>query len=224
MQFGLVDRSRYLADHLVDKIRFLPGIVMTFKHPSSFYPDLSDERLAKIAEPLLDIRYSTIQEMSSAFDDSYTKETAVFGRSRNLLIHLCTSNKYPWLSLANPGMDVTFRIGNVPCRFFRDDPESPEKPGFFKRNGADDLLPIDEDDPVMWRFVVEKAMTDEDEDRVFFIGYNAFQERVSQWAYGASGPVLHSVDSETPSSKELPPAEVGLHEDSIDKSNTAQTE
>lgn len=38
---------------------------MTFKHPSSFYSELSDERLAKIAEPLLDIRYSTLQEMAS---------------------------------------------------------------------------------------------------------------------------------------------------------------
>jgi len=121
-------------------------------------------------------------------------------------------------------MDVTFRIGSVPCRFFRDDPESPEKPGFFKRNGADDLFSIDEDAPVMWRFVIEKAMTEEDEDRVFFIGYNAFQEKVSQWAYGASGPVLHTVDSDTPASKELRPAEVGVREDSIDKSDQAQTE
>ncbi|AIS14042.1 MULTISPECIES: hypothetical protein [Pseudomonas] len=197
---------------------------MTFKHPSSFYPELSDERLAKIAEPLLDIRYSTIQEMSSPYDDTYTQETAVFGRSRNLLIHMCTSRKHQWLSLANAGMDVTFRIGNVPCRFFRDDPESPEKPGFFKRNGADDLFSIDENAPVMWRFVVEKALTEEDEDRVFFIGFNAFQEKVSQWAYGASGPVLHTVDNETPVSKELRPAEVGVREDSIDKSDKAQTE
>lgn len=197
---------------------------MTFKHPSSFYQELSDERLAKIAEPLLDIRYSTIQEMSSPYDDTYTQETAVFGRSRNLLIHLCMSGKYQWLSLANAAMDLTFRIGNVPCRFFRDDPESPSKPGFFKRNGADDLFSIDENAPVMWRFVVEKAMTDEDEDRVFFIGYNAFQEKVSQWAYGASGPVLHTVDSDTPASKELRPAEVGVREDSIDKSDKAQTE
>ena len=76
----------------------------------------------------------------------------------------------------------------------------------------------------MWRFVVEKAMTEEDEDRVFFIGYNAFQEKVSQWAYGASGPVLHTVDSDTPASKELRPAEVGVREDSIDKSDQAQNE
>jgi hypothetical protein len=71
---------------------------MTFKNPASFYQELPDERLPKITEPLLDIRYTTIQETSSPFDDTNTQETAVFGRSRNLLTHLCSSAKYQWLS------------------------------------------------------------------------------------------------------------------------------
>ncbi|BFO02008.1 hypothetical protein KNHN1_03860 [Pseudomonas guariconensis] len=197
---------------------------MTYRHPSSFYPDLTDDRLAKIAEPLLDIRYSTIREMASPFDDTYTQETAVFGRSRNMLIQLCMGGKYEWLSLASPGMDVTFRIGNVPCRFFRDDPELPGKPGFFKRNAVDDLFSPDENDPVMWRFVVERALTEDDEDRVFLIGYNAFQEKISQWAYGSSGPILHSVDSDVPKAKELPPAAVEVREDTARKDRDAQNE
>ncbi|MBI6923344.1 hypothetical protein JET66_01590 [Pseudomonas putida] len=197
---------------------------MTYRHPSSFYPDLTDDRLAKIAEPLLDIRYSTIREMASPFDDTYTQETAVFGRSRNMLIQLCMGGKYDWLSLASPGMDVTFRIGNVPCRFFRDDPELPGKPGFFKRNAVDDLFSPDENDPVMWRFVVERALTEDDEDRVFLIGYNAFQEKISQWAYGSSGPILHSVDSDVPKAKELPPAAVEVREDTVRKDRDAQNE
>lgn len=197
---------------------------MTYRHPSSFYPDLTDDRLAKIAEPLLDIRYSTIREMASPFDDTYTQETAVFGRSRNMLIQLCMGGKYDWLSLASPGMDVTFRIGNVPCRFFRDDPELPGKPGFFKRNAVDDLFSPDENDPVMWRFVVERALTEDDEDRVFLIGYNAFQEKISQWAYGSSGPILHSVDSDVPKAKELPPAAVEVREDTARKDRDAQNE
>lgn len=197
---------------------------MTYRHPSSFYPDLTDDRLAKIAEPLLDIRYSTIREMASPFDDTYTQETAVFGRSRNMLIQLCMGGKYDWLSLASPGMDVTFRIGNVPCRFFRDDPELPGKPGFFKRNAVDDLFSPDENDPVMWRFVVERALTEDDEDRVFLIGYNAFQEKISQWAYGSYGPILHSVDSDVPKAKELPPAAVEVREDTTRKDRDAQNE
>ncbi len=220
----LVDKSRNLPDSLVDKNPFLPGTLMSSRHPSSFFPDLTDERLAKIAELLLDIRFNTLREMDSPYDDSYTREATVFGRSRNLLIEQCLSRRYSWLSLANPGMDVTFRIGSVPCRFFRDDPENPDKKGFFKRNAVDDLLAEDDSTPVMWRFVVERALTDEDEDRVFFIGYNVYQDKVSQWTYGASGPVLHSVDHETPASRELQPAEVDVRDDSIEKSDKAQSE
>lgn len=197
---------------------------MTNRHPSSFYSELTDERLAKIAEPLLDIRYTTIREMDTPFDDTYTKETAVFGRSRNMLIYLCQSGTHDWLTLANSAMDITFRIGNVPCRFFRDDPEAPEKSGFFKRNAVDDLFSPNENDPVMWRFVVEKAMTDDDEDRAFFIGYNAYQEKISQWAYAPSGAVLHAVDSITPAAKELLPAQVDVREDTVRVNEVAQNE
>lgn len=183
---------------------------MNSNSPSTFYSELSDDRLRIVAVKLLDIRHSTIREMNSEFDDNYTKETAVFGRSRNMLIALAQSNQYEWVSLKNAGMDVTFNIGRVPCRFFRDDPNSPEKLGFFKRNAVDDLFEMDEQHPVMWRFVVEKAMTDDDEDRAFFVGYNVFQEKVAEWMYQASAPMLHTVDHEVPTSAEIPPASVDV--------------
>jgi len=181
--------------------------------PVLFYSELADDRLRQIAIKLLDVRYSTIREMNSPYDDNYTREGAVFGRSRNMLIEMAMSKQYSWMTLAHAGMDVTFNIGGVPCRFFRDDPDSPEKVGFFKRNATDNLFEEDENAPVMWRFVVEKALTDEDEDRVHFIGYNVFQEKVSEWMYRPSTPTLHSVDSDVPPAAIIPPAEVGLRED-----------
>ncbi|WP_162619631.1 hypothetical protein [Salinicola peritrichatus] len=186
---------------------------MKTKHPSDFFPELYEERLAIVAELLLDIRFNTIREMDSPHDDSYTRECAVFGRTRNAIVELCQSPEHEWLDLASPGMDVTFKIGQVPCRFFRDDPESPEKRGFFRRNRVDDLFSVDDSEPVMWRFVIEKAMTDEDEDRAFFIGHNVYQEKVCQWSYGPSGTVLHSVDNETPPIADIPSPEVGVREE-----------
>lgn len=165
-----------------------------------------------IAERLLDVRYSTLREMDSPYDDAYTREATVFGRSRNMLIELSLSGVHDWLTLASPAMDVTIAIGRVPCRFFRDDPESPDKANFFKRNAVDDLFSLDENAPVMWRFVVEKAMTEDDEDRVFFIGYNVYQEKVSQWAYGASDAILHAVDDFTPPAKDIPPAAIEIRD------------
>lgn len=182
-------------------------------HPAMFYPELSDTRLQIIAVNLLDMRYSTFQEMNSPFDDNYTRETAVFGRSRNMLIDMALSGQHDWMSLKHAAMDVTFNIGQVPCRFFRDDPNSPEKSGFFKRNAVDGLFAMDDQHPVMWRFVVDKALTEDDEDRVFFVGYNVYQEKVSEWMYRSSAPTLHAVDKDVPVAAEIPPAFVDVRED-----------
>lgn len=180
--------------------------------------------MREIAVNLLDMRYSTFREMNSPFDDNYTRETAVFGRSRNMLIDMALSDQHDWMSLKHAAMDVTFNIGQVPCRFFRDDPNSPEKAGFFKRNAVDDLFAMDEQLPVMWRFVVEKALTEDDEDRVFFVGYNVFQEKVSEWMYQASAPSLHAVDKDVPVAAEIPPAFVDVRaDDSANHGNDSKT-
>lgn len=181
--------------------------------PSHFYPELSDDRLRAIAVALLDLRYLTFGEMQSPYDDNYTRESAAFGRCKNMLIQMALDRRFDWLTLAHAGMDVTFNIGCVPCRFFRDDPEAPEKPGFFRRNASDMLFDIDEKAPVMWRFIIEKAMTDEDEDRVHFVGYNVFQDKIAEWMYRPSTPMLHSVDRDVPAVAIIPPAIVELRED-----------
>lgn len=188
---------------------------MNLIHPTAFYPELSDDRLSVIAVKLLDMRYSTFREMNSPFDDNYTRETAVFGRSKNMLIDLALNGQHDWMSLKHAAMDVTFNIGKVPCRFFRDDPNSPEKAGFFKRNAVDDLFAMDEQLPVMWRFVVEKALTEDDEDRVFFVGYNVYQEKVSKWMHQTSAPSLHEVDKDVPVAAEIPPAFVDVRDDNF---------
>lgn len=208
----------------VDKFVILQGIAkVNAIHPENFYPELSDNRLRAIAIKLLDIRYSTFREMNSLFDDNYTRETAVFGRSRNMLIDLALSGQHDWMSLKHAGMDITFNIGPVPCRFFRDDPNSPGKAGFFKRNAVDDLFAVDEQDPVMWRFIVDKALTEDDEDRVFFVGYNVYQEKIAEWMYRTSAPTLHTVDKDVPTAAEIPPALVDVREDSTHQVEVRRT-
>lgn len=208
----LVDKFIFVQDHMVDNFVILQGSEMSSVHPTAFYPELSDDRLRIIAVKLLDIRYSTFREMNSPHDDNYTRETAVFGRSRNMLIALAMGRQYSWMSLKHAAMDVTFNIENVPCRYFRDDPNHPEKAGFFKRNAVDDLFALDVAHPVMWRFVVEKALNEDDEDRVFFVGYNVYQEKVSEWMYQTSAPALHAVDQETPLEAKIPDAIVEVRD------------
>lgn len=195
---------------------------MKFPLPSSFYPELSSDRLQVIAEALLDLRFDTLKQMSTEHDDSYTKETAVFGRSRNMLISLARSGQYPWLTLSHAGMDVRFDIGSVRCRFFRDDPDSPAKYGFFRLNAVDSLFVTDDTLPVIWRFIVEKALSEDAEDCVVFAGYNVYQEKVSEWIYEGSTPALHSVDKQVPQAAVIPAASIGVRENSVEKLNNLQ--
>ena len=182
--------------------------------PREFSPHLTEDRLTVIAERLLDLRFTTLSEMASPFDDNYTRETAIYGRQRNMLIQLALNGSLPWLTLANHALDVTFRIGDIPCRFFTDDADGPQKRGFFRRNASDNLFEIEDRIPVMWRFVVAPADLDVEEDRVYFIGYNAYQEKVSEWVYTPTVSMLHSTSSEIPPAVELPPVGVNVRPDS----------
>jgi hypothetical protein len=184
---------------------------MQLPHPSTYHDDLTDDRLSAIASRLLEVRHETLKQLSTDLDDAYVRETAVFGRTRLMLIGMALNNQFPWLNLSSPTMDVTGRIGDVPFRYFRDDPDSPGKSGFFKRNAVDDLFPVSDQHPMMWRFVVERAEAEEQEDQVHFIGYNAFAEKVSQWTYaGHAASRLTSVDRDVPAAKVLPMPEVSL--------------
>ncbi|MCY4754887.1 hypothetical protein [Pelomonas aquatica] len=186
---------------------------MSVFHPAHFYAELTDDRLRLLAEELLNVRYATIGLLDSPYDDNFTRESAVFGRCKNMLTAKALSRRYDWLTLAHAGMDVTINIGRVPVRYFRDDPNAPEKAGFFKRNATDCLFEDEAGAPVMWRFVVERALTGEDEDQVHFVGYNIFHEKVSLWTYRPSTPMLHSIDSDVPPTVNIPPAAVELLED-----------
>ncbi len=179
------------------------------KDPWFFSADLNEERLTIIAEELLKVLDNTYIQLSTSLDDNYTRGTCTFGRQRQRLIQLCMSAKYDWLRLSHAGMDITFSIGNVPVRFFADDPHHPHKAGFYKRNQVDQLWQPELSAPTMYRFVIEKPEFEGEGARVYFIGYNALNEMVSKWTYGDERvTVLHSEDN-------LPPLSVPIHLDPI---------
>lgn len=178
--------------------------------PWQSYPDLTEERLNIIAEGLLNIRHDTHAELATQLDDNYIRGCATFGRQRQYLIQLAQSGRYDWLTLASPAMDTTINIGAIPVRFFTDDHDSPKKRGFFRRNEVDQLFSSDDQKAVMFRFVVEPAVTEEGEDQVFFLGYNVFQEIVVEWRHNPMPAVLHAVDGGAPQAVVQPDAAVEL--------------
>jgi hypothetical protein len=172
--------------------------------PWHFYPQLTEERLTIISEELLSVLDQTYQQLSTPFDDNYTRGTCTFGRQRQMLMALCLSGKYAWLHLKHAGMDITFDIDAIPVRFFADDPEHPKKPGFYRRNEVDQLFKPELEIPTLHRFVVEKPEFEGEGARVHFIGYNLMDEIVSKWTYGEERiTLLHSTEDTPPDAVQI---------------------
>lgn len=182
---------------------------MLRKKPWDLKPALTEERLNTIATAFLDVYYG-VQELLSTDDDcNYGRGALTFGRSRQRLINMALYGNYPWLKIVNPAMDVTLEIEGIPFRFFRDDHDTPKKKGFWRRNDSDQLFAADDETPVIFRFIVEKPVQEEDEPEVYFIGYNAQEIPVFEWQYGHFH-VMHSVDDSAPNPVKIGPAPVEL--------------
>lgn len=178
--------------------------------PWQAHKDLNEKRLSIIAEGLLNIRHDTYAELATRLDDNYSRACTTFGRQRQWLMQLAQSGRYDWLTLASPTMDLTVNVGSIPVRFFTDDHDSPKKQGYFRRNEVDQLFSTDDAKPVMFRFVVEPAATPDDEDRAFFLGYNAYQEVVVEWQYRPRTAIIHPIESDVPLAVVQSDAEVWL--------------
>jgi hypothetical protein len=180
---------------------------MANKQPWELKPVLTDDRLNYLARQFWEIYYAVESLLITEDDCNYCRGALFFGRARQRLINL--SFQLDWLALTNPGMDVTLEIQGIPFRFFRDDPESPKKKGFWRRNDSDQLFAPNTEEPVIFRFIVERPMSEDEELEIYFIGYNALEEAVCEWRYGEVN-VLRGLDQELPQAVEQPAAQVDI--------------
>lgn len=183
---------------------------MAKKQPWECHSGLTAVRLGIVAEALLDVFYEVQRELDTPLDDNYTRGTTAFGRQKNKIIQLCQEGRYEWLDLRNTSNDLTFTIVGIPFRFFSDDPEKPQKPGFWKRNEQDNLFPNADDDPVYWRFIVEKPLSDDIEAAVYVLGANSNQDTICEWKYEDDIRVFTSVDESRPDPIDTPEPQVGV--------------
>ncbi len=128
-------------------------------------------------------------------------------------MQLIAKRRYPWLSLKHGGNDLLIGIGPHPVRFFLDDHLNPRKLRVLNPTESEaiqlELLPESGDKSVdLWRFIVERALTEEDEHQVFFVGYNRMAEVVAQWQYSESVRSLYAVDDHIPAAAELEPLDL----------------
>ncbi len=178
-------------------------------------PVLTEDRLSLLADHLREIFYGVESLLDTDDDCNYCRGSLFFGRARQRLIKLGTSPELKWLTLVNAGMDVTLEIQGVPFRFFRDHHDRPMKKGFWRRNDTDRLFVPNDEEATLFRFIVQRPVTENDELEIYFIGYNAMQEAVCEWRYG-NVRVLQSTDEQLApeihqeaARAELPASEVG---------------
>ncbi|WP_305805192.1 hypothetical protein [Stenotrophomonas sp. YIM B06876] len=178
--------------------------------PSEISDELAPERLSIIAQLMLEVLHKALLDTSTEHDCAYTQGTLPWGRIRNAVKLLVSSRRHPWLSIKHAGNDLLIGIGSHPVRFFLDDHLSPRKIRVLNPTESEmqqlELLPESGDRTVdLWRFIVERAITEDDEHRVFFVGYNRVREVVAQWQYTDSARTFFAVDDYIPAAAELPP-------------------
>jgi len=187
---------------------------MPTKQPWKFKPALTEDRLNFLGKQFWEVYYGIESLLNTDDDCSYGRGALFFGRSRKRLINLASGDNIDWLKLTNSGMDVTLEIEGITFRFFRDDHENPKKKGFWRRNYSDQLFAPNDQEPVIFRFIVQRPLTEHDDLEIYFIGYNALEEAVCEWRYGLVR-VLRGVDQDRPKAVEQPAAPVGVPNEDV---------
>lgn len=182
---------------------------MLTKQPWEFKLALTEDRLNFLGKQFWEVYYGVESLLNTEDDCNYGRGALFFGRAKKRLINLAVLGQINWLKLTNPGMDVTLEIEGTPFRFFRDDHENPKKKGFWRRNDSDQLFAPNDLEPVIFRFIVQRPLNDDEELEIYFIGYNALEETICEWRYGQV-PVLSGVGSDLPKEVEQQPAPVDV--------------
>lgn len=189
----------------LDEIQELHTPSMHLPLPRTFRPELSNDRLATVARFLLEEHYATEDDLASTVDDTYTRGCATFGRQRNRILQEEAGKGHPWLTILNPGYDLVFGIGGIPCRFGRDNVDDPKKPAVLEANFHQQSLfeSTEFNEPCRFVFVIDSGIPEEDvEPRVIFLGFDAAGVARCRWESDLI-PTLRTVDYVVPKAVEL---------------------
>ncbi|MET4696108.1 hypothetical protein [Endozoicomonas lisbonensis] len=195
-------------------------------HPNQYHQSLTQERLEKIAERLLQAVNTTLESHTDKFDDGYTRGSCFFGRAKNSLLDMAQNTD--WMDLAKDGNDITPTIGEVPFRFAREhDVDSPKKRHISRQShyeaGQFELaFPDQISELATCRFYIQAPLShkgdmDEAEElsdsKIIFAGFNLYEERLFSWEYRKKVRTLHVIDSSLPEAVEAPEPRVFIPKD-----------
>lgn len=185
---------------------------MAMSTPLEHSPQLTPERLSTISRVILDVLDEAIATASTDLDCAFTRGTLSWGRIRNALLLEIRRKRHSWLSLLHGGNDLVFSIGGNVVRFFLDDHLNPRKLRVLRPTAGESdqlkLFEVSDHQVHLWRFIVERASNEDEEHRVFFVGYNVVGDIVSKWEHIETVRTLSTLGNNIPAATELEPAEL----------------
>ncbi|MCR9093123.1 MAG: hypothetical protein NXI30_02795 [bacterium] len=180
------------------------------KKPWERHFSLTEERLRIVAEILRDVRNDALEDFSAERGDrAWGHGCRVYERSCEQLNR--ASEKFDWLDIHDSSLHFIFKIGGVPVRFYRGDPDNPNRnllricPGELEQQQQAFAFLDDNESGWFWRIAVA---TDADERvlEIFMLEVRDSGETRNAWSIPLNGDVrvLHDV-SATPQPVKLAP-------------------
>ena len=175
--------------------------------PSVFEPQLTNKVLEYFAIPMLEIYYDVHTILNSENDDNYTRGTAIFGRTYEQFKKLIASQNCPVkVHIKDGTFRFIFQIGYAQIGFCKGSSTDLKSLKLRKYTPTNyDLFQMDDNHPVIWKFILNEPKTDEDEAFIEFVGFNLATVPVAYWRSNDNldRNKLHLVDPITPESIEL---------------------
>ena len=183
--------------------------------PWEYHPDLTEERLVKIAEFIVDGRRTAVELHNEAEgDDGWTLGCRAFQFVRFRILKAADEGNVDWLQAIDRTMHLVFQIGQVPVRFYRGEPNDPTERTLNQTNIELNQLSLifpdhDEAGDLAYRFAIDPDV-DGSALAIHFVGLRG-KSAVLNWQVpveidgvisgGVGRPATESIELEAPEVK-----------------------
>jgi hypothetical protein len=195
--------------------------------PWDYHPELTEERLVKIAQLIERGRNDAVDRYEPDIGDSnWTRGVCAYRYACHQIEQAAETPGFEWLSVIDNGMRFQFRVGSVPMRFWRGDPSDPSAKISAATPVEQLLLDLEPGVPTAGLVLRIGVMTDEDGSmlQAFFAALRSGKaETVWPISLTDADPLVVILDEERPEGRDLPPPYVGDRNDVADDEGTSDT-
>lgn len=142
--------------------------------PWDYHPALTKGRLTLIGQIIADARNAVFEQFDERGDDAWAIGCRAFSWVRKAIMREAISGENSWLSVMDPSKQFIFRIGEIPVRFLRGDPDVPHSRTLstISRESVQIAMVFPGESralQLIWRFIAETDFTG-DLEAVWFVG------------------------------------------------------